>query len=221
LVAFTERQEALVYSLPFLELLHTLQLSSSFAPPFAADDSGDLVSHMLHASGLARFTYLHTLFGTRRTSPYATPLIDLMHGRGTVPPHPQPVSLAPTSVVSSWLGYLAGQGAMTGDQVDALLAGPDRPVPPPTAAQRTTARPGPTQDGSGPGGSSSASGTSGSISSGVGDLYNRLGTAIAERGQALGDLQESFDSLEQGSKKMLSQAKNLAAQQSAKRWFGF
>ncbi|OCH89538.1 hypothetical protein OBBRIDRAFT_881275 [Obba rivulosa] len=219
LVAFTEHQEALVYSLPFLELLLTLQLPPSFALPFTTDDSGDIVSHTLHPSGLARFTYLYTLFGTRRTSPYAAPVIDLTYGRGTIPPHPQPVSLTPTSVISSWLGYLAGQGAMTGDQVDTLLAGPDRPVPPPTAAQRPIARPAPAQAMSE--GTSSLTATAGSMSSGVGDLYNRLGNALAERGQMLGDLQESFDSLEQGSKKMVSQAKNLAAQQSAKRWFNF
>lgn len=56
--------------------------------------------------------------------------------------------------------------------------------------------------------------------------------------EMLGQLQESFDSLEQGSRKMLAQVrhhfvifpdeadkhfqtKNLAAQQTAKRWFGF
>ncbi|EMD32655.1 hypothetical protein CERSUDRAFT_118683 [Gelatoporia subvermispora B] len=220
LVAFTDHQEALVYSLPFLELLQTLQLPPSFAPPFTPDDSGDAVSHALHPSGLARSTHLYTLFGTRRTSAYATPVIDLMHGRGTVPPHPQPVSLIPTSVISSWLGYLAGQGAMTGEQIDALLAGPDRPVPPPVAIQRPH-RPPPTERANMSESPSGANATAAPMSSGVGDMYNRLGDALAERGQMLGDLQESFDSLEQGSKRMLSQAKTLAAQQSAKRWFNF
>jgi len=48
-----------------------------------------------------------------------------------------------------------------------------------------------------------------------------LTMAMNERGQVLGELEETFSSLEQGSRSMLTQAKRLAAEQTAKSWFGF
>ncbi|KAH9947113.1 lethal giant larvae like, C-terminal-domain-containing protein [Amylocystis lapponica] len=222
LVAFTERDEALVYSLPYLELLHTLPLglpnSHSPTAPLTTDDTGDILTITTHSSGLARSTHLTTLFSSRRTAPFAAPLVDLAHRRGTVPAQPSPVALGPASVLGSWLGYF-GVGAVGGEQIDALLAGPDRPAPPQPRAPPTPYTPKDSE----PRGSASSSvqAASASMSSGVSDLYNRLGTALAERGYKLGDLEESFKSLEEGSKGMLSQAKQLAAQQTMKRWYNF
>jgi len=222
LVAFTERGEALVYSLPFLEHLGSLQLpQSSLNHHLSTDSSGDYLFHVVDPNtGLARQTQYCTLFATRRMAPYAAPLVDLTAGRGSVPPQPAPVSLEPQSVIGSVLGYL-GRGVVSGAEIDALLAGPDRP-PPPQSIYNAQGRLRPasherTEDTGG----TSLKGASDSMSSGVSDLYNRLGSALAERGQMLGDLEESFNSLEQGSKGMLAQAQKLAAQQSAKRWFGF
>ena len=60
-----------------------------------------------------------TLYNVRRSDPYAPPSVDFMYGRGAVPPQPQPVSVGPTSLVGSWLGYLTSK-TMTGEQIDAL-----------------------------------------------------------------------------------------------------
>ncbi|KAH9858315.1 lethal giant larvae like, C-terminal-domain-containing protein [Lenzites betulinus] len=228
LVAFTGTGNALIYSLPHLEHIHTLPLppSNSSDPP-SADDTGDFATHTPFPTpaGISLrpllSTELHTLLAHRRTGPYALPLVDLAYGRGAVPPQPQPVSLGPPSVMGSVLGYIGSlSAASAGEQIDLLLAGPDRPVPPSPTRKTQGARPGP---GAGGGATSQASvaAAAAGMSSGVADLYNRLGTALNERGEMLGDLQQSMDSLEQGSKSMVEQAKRLAAQQGVKSWFGF
>ncbi|KAI0828996.1 lethal giant larvae like, C-terminal-domain-containing protein [Trametes gibbosa] len=229
LVAYTSTGNALIYSLPHLEHIHTLPLppsNSSDAP--STDDTGDFTTHTPFptpaGSSLRPLlsTELHTLFAQRRAGTYALPLVDLAHGRGAIPPQPQPVSLGPPSVIGSVLGYIGSlTAASAGEQIDLLLAGPDRPIPPPPPPSRKTtpsARVGTVSAG---GGAASVSAAAAGMSSGVADLYNRLGTALSERGEMLGDLQQSMDSLEQGSKSMVEQAKRLAAQQSMKSWFGF
>ena len=139
LVVFTDLAEALVYSLPFLEHLHSLQLphtSLSYVtrPPahitrahahhlhrrVSADSTGDYLTHVLDpATGIARQTIYGTLFATRRVAPYAAPSVDFMVGRGSVPAQPAPVPLEPQTVIGSVLGYL-GRGVTTGAEIDAL-----------------------------------------------------------------------------------------------------
>ncbi|PCH34194.1 hypothetical protein WOLCODRAFT_113329 [Wolfiporia cocos MD-104 SS10] len=222
LVAFTDHSEALVYSLPFLEHLHTLQLPQSGLSRLSSDSSGDYLTHTYDpATGLVRATHYGTVFGTRRTAPYAAPLTDLAHGRGTVPAQPAPVPLEPQGVIGSVLGYL-GRGVTPGAEIDALLAGPDRPEPAVSAYDARGRPPPASRDAQAADtGPSAFQQASASMSTGVGDLYNRLGNALAERGEMLGSLEEQFKSLEEGSKGMVAQAQKLAAQQSAKRWFGF
>ncbi|THH21204.1 hypothetical protein EW146_g293 [Bondarzewia mesenterica] len=224
-VAFTERHEALVYSLPNLDFLHSLPLPTISTLPPSPDATGDF----LKLTPLASYTspirriHLHTLFNVRRG--YHTPLVSLTERADgtskTVPAQPQPVSIGPAgllSVAGSWLGGLVGQGSMSGDQIDTLLAGPDRPIPEKPAPRGTT-------QGSGykyaewesnPAGASAAE-----ASRTQSTLYERLHAAVAERGEMLGNLEESFNSLEQGSKSMVAQAKRLATQQTAKSWFTF
>ncbi|TBU49995.1 lethal giant larvae like, C-terminal-domain-containing protein [Dichomitus squalens] len=229
LVAYTSRGQGLIYSLPHLELIHTLELqTSALTEPPSTDDTGDYITHTafpVPAGSSFRpllTTEIRTLFNSRRAAPYELPLVDLTRGRGSVPAQPQPVSLGPPSVMSSVLGYI---GSLTvagaGDQIDALLAGPDRPIPKPHSKLAERPRANSPEAGSTSPAQTSVSAKASEMSSGVGDLYNRLGTALQERGEMLGDLQQSLDSLEQGSKNMVAQAKNLAAQQTAKRWFGF
>ncbi|KAL1951191.1 hypothetical protein VTO73DRAFT_340 [Trametes versicolor] len=228
LVAYTSLGNALIYSLPHLEQIHTLPLPAlgSSDPP-STDDTGDLITHTAFptpaGSSLRPLlsSEIHTLFSRRRKGPYTLPLVDLAHGRGTVPSQPQPVSLGPPSVMGSMMGYISSfTGASAGDQIDALLAGPDRPVVP---VSRLSARPtaAPTGGTAGSPSQASVSAAAAGMSSGVADLYNKLGTALNERGEMLGDLQQSMDSLEQGSKSMVEQAKRLATQQGMKSWFGF
>jgi len=138
----------------------------------------------------------------------------LMARKKALPPQPQPVSMGPASLLSQVYSYVAGQFT-TGEQIDALLGGPDRPVPekPSAAAEWLSTATTPATES---GGSSLQAATSG-----VGDLYNRLGAAISERGQMLDGLEETVGSLQQGSRNMLAQARKLAAEQSAKGWFNF
>ena len=66
-------------------------------------------------------TELHTLFTTRRAGLFSPPLVNLAHGRGSVPAQPQPVSLGPASMMGSVLGYLGSLSITSaGDQIDAL-----------------------------------------------------------------------------------------------------
>ncbi|KAI0660581.1 lethal giant larvae like, C-terminal-domain-containing protein [Cubamyces menziesii] len=231
LVAFTSLGNALIYSLPHLEHIHTTQLpASGSSDPPNTDDTGDFVTHTTFPAPAGSpvrphlSTQIQTLFSHRRAGPYALPLVDLAYGRGSVPPQPQPISLGPPSMIGSMLGYIGSlAGANAGDQIDALLAGPDRPVPQPSkpSARSGTERPATGTSAAGSSSQTSISAAAAGMSSGVADLYNRLGSALAERGEMLGDLQQSMDSLEQGSKSMVEQAKRLAAQQGMKSWFGF
>ncbi|KAI0783299.1 lethal giant larvae like, C-terminal-domain-containing protein [Abortiporus biennis] len=217
LVAFTDKRNALVYSIPTLEWLHTLQFEQSPTETFSVDETGDYIEWIRHeVSGLIGCLKYGTVFNVRRSGPYLPPTIDFKVDERVIPPQPQPVSIGPASFISSWLGYISSQG-MTGEQVDALLAGPDRPIPQPVQRSQPAASGSKTAAG---GTNLNARDIAASAASTAGDLYSRLGAALAERGEMLGSLQESFDSLEQGSKRMVEQTKSLAAQQTARRWFG-
>ncbi|THH26967.1 hypothetical protein EUX98_g7215 [Antrodiella citrinella] len=222
LVAFTDRRQALIYSLPFLELLHTVQIERSPSESIMTDSTGDYIELVRHpTSGLISRAIYGTLFNIRRSGPYEPPTVTFTHEKRIMPPQPQPVSVGPTSYIASWIGYITSQG-MTGEQMDVLLAGPDRPVAQPTPKDRVIVQDASTASGSTAydAYSAQAQGMAASAATTASNLYSRLGAALAERTENLGQLQESFDSLEQGSKKMLSQSKSMAAQQTAKRWFG-
>ncbi|KAI0705856.1 lethal giant larvae like, C-terminal-domain-containing protein [Cytidiella melzeri] len=223
LVAHTDKREALVYSLPFLEHMHSLQLHQSSSEPLSVDETGDYVEWCRHPCGSIKAEKYGTLFNVRRSGPYQPAEVDLLYGRETASAQPLPVSMGPPSMLNTLWGYVSST-SMTGDQIDTLLAGPDRPMPKPKQPQR----PAILGEGSGEGGSSmsvtagaNAQSIANSASSGVGTLYNRLNNALAERGEMLGNLEDSFVALESGSKNMLAQAKTLAAKQSAKSWFQF
>ncbi|KAF7966227.1 hypothetical protein HWV62_39499 [Athelia sp. TMB] len=215
LVAFTDKNEALIYSLPHLEFLQNLRLPESDVA-FSIDPTGDfLASSRDHKSGLIRSFSLCSLFDRRRGI-YAFPDVDLMSRRSTVsvPAQPKPVSAGPPGLLEGAWSWLGGGAGLTGDQIDALLAGPDRPVPIPPKPQQQPAR------SASPSGRGKASDVAAEASSTAG-IYERLSSALNERGQALGDLEEHFNSLQEGSQSMVNQAKRLAAEQSAKSWFKF
>jgi len=159
----------------------------------------------------AKCLRLDTLFNIRRG--YHIPLVSLTERKDdaqqhNVPTAPAPVSLGPEDW-KSWIGGLVGSASVTGDQIDALLAGPDRPVPekpkPRVAQGYTEWEAGPSK--------SETTATSTARTKNI--LYDRLHAAVAERGDMLGDLETSVNSLEQGSKNMLTQAKLLATKQTA------
>ncbi|KAF9074911.1 WD40 containing snare-dependent exocytosis protein [Rhodocollybia butyracea] len=207
LVAFTENHEACAYSLPNLEFMQNLALPPLSYMPVACDEVGDFFAWTRDPeTGLIRQVTYGTLFNSRRVD--MLPAIDFLSTKPVIPIQPQPVSLGPTSMISSWFRF--GQ-SMTGTQIDTLLGGPDRPVP----VQQ--ARPTPATGGSGRDASHIVKQAAATQSS----LYDRLTSALEERGEMLGDLEDRFNSLESGSRSMVDQAKKLAAEQSAKSWFKF
>ncbi|KAF8910138.1 lethal giant larvae like, C-terminal-domain-containing protein [Gymnopilus junonius] len=216
LVVQTDRHDALIYTLPHLEYICTLQLSPITSLPLSIDESGDYLAWALspqaRTSGVIHSATYGTLFDIRRA--YTLPDIDFASSRGPVPPQPQPVSLGPPSVLGYWFSF---NQTKTGEQIDALLGGPDRPIPEKKEVESS--------DATGPGLAGSASGAASNLVAGAAavqaNLYNRLASALNERGQMLGDLEERFNSLEEGSRSMVAQAKRLATQSAAKSWFGF
>ncbi|KAI0003744.1 lethal giant larvae like, C-terminal-domain-containing protein [Russula compacta] len=218
LVVFNDRHDVLVYSLPMLEYLHTLPLpttssiTATRSVHSATTTSASTTATAGNASpSPARRLHLDSLFNTRRG--YHVPLVSLTERKDgaqhNAPPAPTPVNLGPAdSDWRSWLGGLVGSGNVTGDQIDALLAGPDRPIP--EKPEPRAVQVGYTEWEGGP---SKAAGTATSAERSKNNLYHRLHAAVSERGEMLGNLETSVNSLEQGSKNMLSQAKLLAAKQ--------
>lgn len=206
LVAFNDKPEAMVYSLPYLEHLHTFSLAKVCENVVSVDETGDFIASRRHESGILEQIVFGTLFKTRRV--YDHPIVDLTSFHHEIPPYPQPVSVGPPSLLGTWFRY--GKPIMTGEQLDALLAGPDRPIPLPDPVeilQDTTASYGP--------------GVMKTMENARSGVYTRLNDALAERGEMLGNIEQRIDSLQQGSKDMVAQAKRLATEQSARRWFGF
>ncbi|KAJ8494736.1 hypothetical protein ONZ45_g13123 [Pleurotus djamor] len=196
LVAMTGAHTVYVHSLPELELLHTLLLPSTRFSSLTLDSSGDFIQWQRNTQSntISRATY-GTLFNVRRTS--GLPLLDFVATKKDIPPPPQPVSMGPASILGSWFSF--GQ-SVTGDQIDTLLGGPDRPLPSPKPRQ----------------GESGTSGTyAGYSAAGIATSVSNAQTGL----QMLDSLQERFSDLEQGSRDMANQAKRLAAEQTTKRWF--
>ncbi|KAL1740665.1 hypothetical protein HDZ31DRAFT_47042, partial [Schizophyllum fasciatum] len=213
LLVFSPAGESAAYSLPRLELMHTHQLTTASTIAPSPDTTGDYVAWARHATaGVMRHVSYATLFAARR--PHAA-LPDVEYIRGPQAPQPQPVSAGPATW-SAWLGGLTGSGTMTGEQIDAMMAGPDRPPPRPRAQPlRSPGIAG--AFGAGP----SAAGVADAAEGARAGLADRLGAALNERGQALSELEQHFNALEEGSRSMVAQAKRLASQQTAKGWFNF
>ncbi|KAF5352734.1 hypothetical protein D9756_005911 [Leucocoprinus leucothites] len=215
-VAYTDKSAVHVYSLPYLEHIHTIP---ALATPFrhiSIDEGGDFISLNVQGStGVVQSSTYGTLFNFRRAD--ELPLVDLTSNKGKIPSQPQPVSIGPSSF-RSWFQF---NQTMTGQQIDELrnlrllVGGSDRPAPVIRARDVLSQRN--LEDSSG----DRAAPLTASTTTAQSSIYSRLTTAMNERGQMLGELEENFKSLEQGSKDMLSQAKRLAAQNSAKSWFGF
>ncbi|KAF9531932.1 WD40 containing snare-dependent exocytosis protein [Crepidotus variabilis] len=229
LVIQTEKSGVLIYSLPYLEHITNIKLLHPSPLSLSIDEGGDFIAwrppgpnarggHSPHVL-VGGLTY-GTFFDVRRA--YPLPDIDFASTRMAVPSQPLPVSLGPATLLQaginfgSWLGL---GGNKTGAQIDDLLGGPDRPMPEKIAAEK--ARAAAEDEGESAGGQSSISGFAAGAAAMQTNVYSRLTGALNERGQMLNDLEERFQNLEQGSKDMVSQARRLAAQQSAKSWFGF
>ncbi|KAI3622792.1 wd40 containing snare-dependent exocytosis protein [Moniliophthora roreri] len=210
LVAFTDRNEALAYSLPDLEFLYNLELPPiRRSLPITVDETGDFVAWTLHPEcGLIQEATYGTMFDSRRVNSPSDVVFST--SKPISPTPPQPVSVAPESFFGAWFKF---SSTMTAEQADILFGGPDRPIPKPQIPVDTAA---PEDKNTPPARVAAAQATSTQNS-----LHNRLTSALEERGQMLGDLEDRFNSLEQGSRSMVNQAKRLAAEQTAKSWFKF
>ncbi|KAG5732833.1 hypothetical protein E4T56_gene2783 [Termitomyces sp. T112] len=212
LVVTTNRQDALVYSLPQLEHIMTFKIPALPSSSLSVDESGDFVAWNPHpTSGTMDQATYGTFFDIRRA--YDLPDIDLGCTKPVVPPAPQPVSLGPASMfqqVGSWLPF---KQSMSGAQLDELLGGPNRPI---LKSEQSTSR----NLSIAADLSASASEVAATATATQANLYNRITSALSERGQVLNDLEERFNALGEESRNMASQAKRLATQYTAKSWFG-
>ncbi|PPQ63837.1 hypothetical protein CVT24_009787 [Panaeolus cyanescens] len=218
LVIQTDHNEAFTYSLPHLEYLHTIKLANPSPLPLSIDDTGDYICWVPdpHVPGRSRIksAIYGTFFDFRRV--YDDPNVDFACTRGTIPAQPQPVSLGPASIIGSFFTF---NQTLSGAQIDELLGGPNRPVLQRKVVDRNAQAAEEAE--SSKGGTDKDAGAIAAAAGAQTGLYDRLTSALSERGQMLGDLEERFNSLQEGSKDMVAQAKRLAAQQSAKSWFGF
>jgi len=210
LVVQTNHHDMLVYSIPHLEYLQTVKFLPVSSLPLTIDASGDFLAWAADpVSKLINSATYGTFFNIRRAN--TLPDVDFSTNRGTIPTQPQPLSLGPASFLGSWFSF---NQTKTGEQIDELLGGPDRPV-----LERRPER-GAAEEGAA-GTASTVSSLAASAAAVQSSIYNSLSSAMNERGQMLGDLEQRFNSLEDGGKNLVEQAKRLAAQQTAKGWFGF
>ena len=135
MVVQTDRHDMLVYSIPHLEYLHTIQLPSASSlyvifvsmtrrqlyssvtnRPLAIDGSGDFIAWAADpVSKLINSATYGTFFEFRRSN--TLPDVDFTTSRRTIPSQPQPVSLGPTSFLGSWFSF---NQTKTGEQIDEL-----------------------------------------------------------------------------------------------------
>ncbi|CAE6430066.1 unnamed protein product [Rhizoctonia solani] len=206
IVAFESDGEATIYSLPKLDRINGFSFGYSMSR-VTSDSQGDFIT----TSG--RNLALITLSDFSRAK---DPIVDLSVPAPVMRDRPDPVD---GGGIVSWLWATRSR---PGSEIDTCLAGPNRPPPKVKKAKYVPSerRPGepisavrPTAEGSSAARAGAAAGPS--------DIYSRLTAAVSERGEMLSSLEDKFGHLEAASKDLASQAKRIAAQQGAKRWFGF
>ncbi|KAF8899078.1 lethal giant larvae like, C-terminal-domain-containing protein [Infundibulicybe gibba] len=115
LVVLTDRHNALIYSLPYLNHLHTLQLPTTPSLPPSLEPSGDFTSFSPWPGSSFSYQAIYgTLFDFRRA--YSLPRISFAPP-SVMPPQPKPVNVGPTSILGSWFRF---GGEMSGKELDAL-----------------------------------------------------------------------------------------------------
>ena len=153
---------------------------------FTVDQSGDWVA--LHSKGqgsqVDTITY-GTLFDIRRARPHPRVVLTMKKSNTS---QPQPVSMAPASILGSWISYYQ---TISGKQVDDLcksfycshlsppskdgtvVGGPDRPI---------VVRAAPKKAEEGTPAEGTATNLAASVAQTQSSLYNRLTAAMNERG---------------------------------------
>ncbi|KAK4685038.1 hypothetical protein P7C73_g5117, partial [Tremellales sp. Uapishka_1] len=220
LVAITNNGSALFYSVPFLELITRMDLyfgmQNRTVGRISLDDrTGDFIEY----SGPLDIQ-LRTLFHFRKPLP---PRIDPCTTKRVIPWQPTPLDAS--SMVGSWIW---GGAPLTGAQLDAIVAGPNRPGPPkPPPAPRkplitwgeppeepvksaapTAAAP-----------RRPAVATQKSAARVAGereDVYAEMTNAAAERWNVLDNLGEHMNNASIGAANMMASARNTALKEAAK-----
>ena len=201
----------LVYSIPHLEYLHTVQLpsvsslyvvcfqllrrqlySSTANRPLAIDASGDFIAWAADpVSKLINSATYGTFFDFRRAN--TLPDVDFSTSRGKIPSQPQPVSLGPASFLGSWFSF---NQTKTGEQIDELcvlfcfwvllLLIPFQKVggPDRPVLEKTTERGdgGTSEEGVAGTTANAASSLAASAAAVQSSIYGRLSSAMGERG---------------------------------------
>ncbi|KLO20106.1 hypothetical protein SCHPADRAFT_898161 [Schizopora paradoxa] len=213
LVAIMDTKEVQIYSIPALVPMHKFQLLKQPLSVICLDDTGDYVDWVFddtRGMTVSRIT-MGTLFAMRRV--FDEPVVDFASNRkqaGAVPP---PIPLGPASLLGSFFNF---KKSVSGDQVDALLAGPKRPLE--GDAQTTTAAVNGQWQAQM---QTRASAIAAQASQAGNEIYSNLAAALNERGESLGNLNDNLQSISDGASRMASSAKRIAAEQSAKAWFRF
>ncbi|KAG9090396.1 hypothetical protein FS749_000592 [Ceratobasidium sp. UAMH 11750] len=195
--------EAAIYSLPRLDKLSTFSVGYPIRHA-SSDSHGDFLTISDHKT-----IELSTIMNFSRAQ---SPLVDFSTPAPVTRDRPDPVEAAG---IVAWLWTARTK---TGAEIDTILAGPERP--PPKArkpkyvpAEKAAAEPITSVR-------ASSSTARAANATGRDDIYSRLTAAVSQRGDMLSGLEERFGHLETASRDMATQAKRLAAQQSARRWLG-
>lgn len=205
IVAFERDGEATIYSLPRLDRINGFSMGPSISR-IASDSHGDFIA----SSDRGSLSIL-TLVDFSRAQP---PLVDLSTPAPVLRDRPDPVD------AGGLVAWLWSTRSKTGAEIDACLAGPNRPPPKVRKPKYAPAERPPSEPITSSRAAATGSGTS-ARSTGRDDVYSRLTAAVSERGDILSGLEDKFGHLETASKDLAAQAKRLATQQGAKRWFGF
>ncbi|QRV80121.1 potassium voltage-gated channel family protein [Ceratobasidium sp. AG-Ba] len=195
--------ELTIYSLPRLERLSSISIghpvrhasSDSHGDFFTISDQ-NLIEHL-------------TILNFSRAQ---LPLVDFSTPYPMMRDKPEPPE------TSGFVSWLWSARTKTGTEIDAILAGPARPPPKARRPKYVPAEKAPVAPITSVRATSSVERAANAT--GRDDVYSRLAAAVSERGEMLSGLEERFGHLEAASRDMASQAKRIAAQQGAKRWFG-
>lgn len=218
LVAWGCEGEILIYTLPYLELLHTTTSPIPASPSaISVDTTGDFVycETTERPRTVSRVT-LASLFSSGRV--YDEPVTALLEHMATIPPIPPKPQSAPPGILSLLSAWLGPQTTASGDSLDNIFAGQDRPV---SRLRFPDSR---IQDVEAAGHLSVQTAATNTLrharARAPDDVYDRLSSALTERGELLGDVERRVESTARRMQDMVAEAKRLAAKQEAKRWFG-
>lgn len=216
LVAWGSGGEIFVYTLPYLELLHTTTSPMpASASAISVDTTGDFVyCETTEKPQTMSRVILASLFSSGRV--YDEPVTALLEHMATIPPIPPKPQQAPPGLLSLLSAWLGPPTTASGDQLDNIFAGQNRPV------SRLQLPDSGTEDVEPAGHLSAQTAAANTLrhARAPDSVYGRLSSALAERGERLGDVEQRVESTALRMQDMVTEAKRLAAKQEAKRWFG-